>query len=69
MVVEINSGAVFGQGRPKPLFQTRGPNTANIGFTYDVTGDGQRFLVNTRAVGNANASPIYVVVNWTAELK
>ena len=35
---------------------------------YDVTADGERFLV-TMAVAGARSLPITVVVNWTAELK
>ena len=35
---------------------------------YDVSADGQRFLVNTVEELGA-AAPITVVVNWTAALK
>jgi len=35
---------------------------------YDVSSDGQRFLVNTLAEETASA-PITLVVNWTALLK
>jgi hypothetical protein len=35
---------------------------------YDVTADGQRFLVNM-VVAEARTLPITVVVNWTAALK
>ena len=34
---------------------------------YDVTRDGQRFLVNS-AVDPGTAEPIFVVLNWTAGL-
>jgi hypothetical protein len=33
-----------------------------------VTADGQRFLIGTM-VGEANASPVSVILNWTAEMK
>ena len=69
MAVEIQTEGGFEAGRPKPLFQTRGPSATNLGFTYDVTGDGQRFLVNTRAIPDGNSSQIHVVVNWAAALK
>jgi hypothetical protein len=35
---------------------------------YEVTADGQRFLINT-LVEETNDTPISVVVNWTADLK
>jgi len=55
-------GASFEVGAVKPLFQTRraGPRSQ-----YDVTADGQRFLINT-APEQAASAPITVVVNWTA---
>ena len=34
---------------------------------YDVTANGQRFLLNTRT--DAQPLPITVVLNWTAQLK
>ncbi|MBI3330168.1 MAG: hypothetical protein HYZ81_26100, partial [Nitrospinae bacterium] len=37
-------------------------------YHYDVTADGQRFLVNT-VVEEPPAPPITVVLNWTAGLK
>ena len=39
---------------------TRGP-------TYDVTGDGQRFIVS-RGVGLSTSPPLTVVVNWQTKL-
>jgi len=45
----------------KPLFDLDA-------FTFDVTADGQRFLVIAPA-GESKRSPITVVLNWTAALK
>ena len=42
--------------------------TGIYGYTYDVTPDGQRFLV-IEATEQGEASLITVVVNWTAELE
>ncbi len=70
MVVEVKGGSTFEAGLPRPLFQTRaqvnraGPNV----FAYDVSADGQRFLVNT-IVGEQASIPVTVVVNWTAGLR
>jgi hypothetical protein len=38
------------------------------GFSYDISPDGQRFLVNTLVEAAASA-PITVVVNWMAGLQ
>jgi serine/threonine protein kinase len=59
-------GGNFEVGVVKPLFGTRPP----IGFRYpfDVSADGQRFLINTFPE-QATSAPITVVVNWTAGLK
>jgi hypothetical protein len=47
------------------LFRAAGPTwTGIIGDIYDVTPDGQRFLLK-REVGS---SPIHVVLNWDARL-
>jgi eukaryotic-like serine/threonine-protein kinase len=57
----------FEVGEVKPLFETH--TISGLGNSrYDVTADGQRFLVNTATEARA-AEPITVVVNWTAGLK
>jgi hypothetical protein len=35
-------------------------------FTYDVTADGQKFLVNSK-VDISNTAPLSVVLNWASE--
>ena len=66
MAAEVNvQGTTLELGPVRPLFEAR---PAWLGYAYDVTVDGQRFLVNT--VGEQNASsPITLVLNWTADLK
>jgi len=61
MAVEVNGGAKFEAGVPKPLFETRGATF------FDVSKDG-RFLIPTQTEQSAGV-PITVVVNWTAGLK
>ncbi|HSZ18783.1 MAG TPA: protein kinase [Candidatus Acidoferrum sp.] len=48
MAVAVDAGGTFSSGEPAPLFQVRGraPISSTDLFTYDVTKDGQRFLVN-----------------------
>jgi hypothetical protein len=58
----------FRPGAPKPLFQTRlefdpGYEINRAPRQYDVTADGQRFLLNQH-VADAGDAPITVVVNW-----
>jgi len=69
MAVGLQPGEVLQAGRPKELFQTRGPSFTNVGYTYAVTPEGQRFLVNTRGEEVEASPPIQVMVNWTAGLK
>ena len=66
MAAEANGkGASFEVGAVKPLFDMR---AAAGGYRYDVSADGQRFLVNSLPAQSA-AAPITVVLNWTAGLQ
>jgi hypothetical protein len=72
MAVPIQGDTTLEIGTPVPLFRLRllnGPNGAQ-GFRaqYDVTRDGQKFLLNV-PVEDAPTPPITVVLNWTAGLK
>ena len=61
-------GSEFQFETPKPFFKTQ--MLALEGATYheyDVSLDGQRFLIGTR-IGEPNAPPT-VILNWTALLK
>ena len=69
MAVPVKTEGAFEAGIPKPLFQTRvSPGVVPYPPTYDVTAEGQRFLLNT-LIEDAPASPITVVLNGTAGLK
>ena len=66
MVVAVDGfGPTFKAGGEAALFDTI-PLGAN--WPYDVTADGQRFLISTRAE-QASSTPITVVVNWAAAVK
>jgi hypothetical protein len=68
MAVDVNgTGESFEADRPRPLFPTTSLSPVLInGWPYDVTADGQRFIMVT---GNTvQASTINVVLNWDAEL-
>jgi hypothetical protein len=68
MAVEVKGNSTFEAGVPKALFA---PPPLQPGFhlvsNYDVTADGQRFLIRT-LVKNPASEPIVVILNWTAEL-
>ena len=67
MAAEVNGkGTSFEVGVVKPLFDARA-TTATARYSYDVSADGQRFLINTFPE-QAASEPITVVVNWTAGL-
>ncbi|HEV3333922.1 MAG TPA: protein kinase [Bryobacteraceae bacterium] len=61
----------FDPGAPVALFDAHVVNSGNeIGFEYDVTADGKRFLINTASgPSGASALPLTVVVNWLASAK
>ncbi len=64
MAVPVNSEGTFSTGTPAPLFQIhrRAPISSTDIFTYDVTKDGKRFLVN-RYVKPARIMPLTIVLN------
>jgi serine/threonine protein kinase len=66
MAVEITAkSSTIEIGAVRPLFQTYPVTVAN---NYDVSGDGQRFIVNSLVEGQATSS-ITLVVNWVTELQ
>ncbi len=68
IAVSIREGEAFEAGTPKKLFDA--PITS-FGFgyeRYDVTADGQKFIVVT-TVGTQTRPSFEVTLNWTAELK
>jgi len=68
MAAAVNGrGSSFEVGVVKPLIDTR-TTAAGARYPYDVTADGQRFLIISLP-GQAAAAPITVVLNWTAGLK
>ena len=68
MTVAVKGGESFEAGLPQALFETRIRDVTIRRYHYDVTGDGERFLVNT-AVEQKASAPITLVLNWTADLK
>jgi hypothetical protein len=63
--VPVNgSQGEFQVGKSQPLFEVR--NVFPLGSPFDPSHDGKRFLVLKEQEGSA--SPMMLVLNWTAEL-
>jgi hypothetical protein len=76
MVVQVKTSPALSVGPPKELFRGSGTPAGSPRATYDVTPDGQRFIMSgSRVASNlirdaAAARPkINVVLNWVEELK
>ena len=68
MSATVRTGTTFSSDTPRPLFQTRiRPTYAPYPVDYDVTSDGERFLI--RAVRPGTGPVISIVSNWSALLK
>ncbi len=68
--VPVNGDATFTSGTPAPLFpeSARSPISSTDLFTYDVSKDGNRFLVN-RFVRPEHPAPLTIVLNATADVR
>jgi hypothetical protein len=55
-------------GPSKPLFPVPIVDTFIVGRSYEVSNDGQRFLIPTPA-SSIPVLPLTVVLNWQAEMK
>jgi eukaryotic-like serine/threonine-protein kinase len=70
MAVPVTEGADFSSGTPVALFQGNQRTliaTSEL-LAYDVSQDGQRFLINTH-VNSGEVQPMSVELNWDVELK
>jgi serine/threonine protein kinase len=67
--VTVDTRDSFSSGNPTPLFRTqiRAQVSSTDQFSYDVTKDGQRFLVNKYAKP-AQVAPLHIVLNATSGL-
>jgi len=68
MAAPVKTGCNFDAGTPAALFQANPREmfaTSEL-FSYDVSKDGQKFLINTQL--KTEMTPLSVVLNWTAKL-
>jgi eukaryotic-like serine/threonine-protein kinase len=69
MAAPVTIGATFDAGSPAVLFQVnpRMSVSTNDQFTYDVSRDGQRFLILTQ-LKQSETAPLSIILNWSARL-
>lgn len=67
VAVPTTIGATFEAGTPQKLFDTRIESSGYRARRYDLTPDGQRFLLN-RQLGASAQAAFVVVQNWDADL-
>jgi len=68
MAAPVNTGSNFDAGTPTALFQANPREmfaTSEL-FSYDVSSDGQKFLINSQL--KTEMTPMSVVLNWNAKL-
>ena len=70
MAVPVSTGTSFESGSPLALFQThrRQPISSQDILSYDVSADGQKFLIATR-VDESAVAPLSVLLNWTSAIE
>jgi hypothetical protein len=68
--VSINAEETFSSGTPVPLFpvHARSAISSTDLFSYDVTKDGSRFIVN-RFVKPEHSAPLTIILNSTNDIK
>jgi len=70
MAVDVDTQPSFAAGKPRVLFEGRYEPTPATFPNYDVSPDGQRFLMlKPSEAGEAAPTQINVVLNWFEELK
>jgi serine/threonine protein kinase len=62
-------GSRFKPGKPTPLFADPYLLASYVSATYDVSPDGQRFLMVKPVVDPASVTQVHVIAGWFVELK
>ena len=70
MSVPVSTATSFESGAAVLLFQThrRQPISSQDTFSYDVSADGQKFLIATQ-VEESSVAPLTVLLNWASEME
>jgi Tol biopolymer transport system component len=69
IAVSVKTSPSFEAGAPVPLFVTspQPPVSALHFFSYDVSADGKKFLINTRTAA-PSAAPLSVLLDWSSDM-
>ena len=68
MAVDVAAGEVLSFGRPRVLFETDF-HTGGYETSYDVSADGQRFVMIDVVDTSRPPTELILVENWAEELK
>ena len=68
MSVPVRAGSELDLGTPVPLFKAPVSNPSFGAQSYDVSADGQRFLIDVVDRDKLKPPPLMLVVNWAAGL-
>ncbi len=69
MTVEVATEPTFSAGSPRLLFEGTFQRTVMARAAYNVTPDGQRFVMIQTGGSDSAPTQINVVLNWFEELK
>ena len=69
MAVDVTTASTFTTGKPHRLFDRRFSRSTAVWPNYDVTPDGQQFLMVKSAEEFTSPMQMTVVLNWMEELK
>jgi len=69
MAVDVTTGLTFAAGKPRRLFDGRYARSTSLWPNYDVSADGQRFLMVKGVEEFTSPTQINVVLSWSEELK
>ena len=71
MAVDVTPGATLKFGQPRELFSMPANlvDTGTTAYSWDVTADGSRFLINAQGDATSQEAPLTLVLNWTSGLK
>ena len=70
MVVPVSVSPNLTVGDPEPLFSSGGLTMSPAqGLNYDVTSDGQRFVLTEPLAADTQQRVIHVVQNWFTEFR
>jgi hypothetical protein len=67
VAVDLSTAPDFRPGRARVLFE--GEYLSRGGADYDVSANGQRFVMVRRASGGATTKTLTIRLNWLEELK